>query len=146
MPTAAKLVAAVAFAIVGWIAANAYVPVLGADYDAGPFRELVALIGLVVGWRVMGPDAGQGYRHSMGSGLKTAVVLVFFALLLFSLREMVLQSMKMRYDGPTDAVLDVFSLMLERAREMMTAEVLGVLLIGGIIGGILTEKASKRWS
>ena len=146
MPTAAKLVAAVCFAIVGWIAANAYVPVLGVDFEAGPFRELMALIGLVVGWRVMGPDAGLGYRHAMGSGLKTAVVLVFFALLLFSVREMVLQSMKMRYDGPMEAVLDVFSLMLERAREMMTAEVLGALLIGGIVAGILTEKASKRWS
>jgi hypothetical protein len=146
MPTAAKLVAAISFAIVGWIAANVYIPVLGAGYNAGPFRELVALLGLVVGWRVLGPDTGHGYRQSMGSGLKTAVVLVFFALLLFSIREMVMQSTKMRYDGPMDAILDVFNLMLARAREMMTADVLGTLLVGGIVAGILAERASKRWS
>ncbi len=146
MPTAAKLVAAVVFAIVGWIAADAYVPTLGEGYDAGPFRELVALIGLAVGWRVMGPDAGHGYQQAVGSGLKTAVVMVFFALLLFSVQQMISQSMNMRYDGPLEAVLDVFNVMLERALEMMTTQILGTLLVGGIIGGILTEKASKRWS
>lgn len=145
MPTAAKLVAALCFAIVGWIAANVYVPILGEGYNAGFFRELVGLIGGVVGWRVMGPDAGQGYWQSMGSGLKTSITLVFFALLFFSIREMVMQSMKMRYEGPLDAVLDVFALMLERAREMMTPDIVGTLLIGGIIGGLLTEKASKTW-
>jgi len=95
---------------------------------------------------VLGPDTGRGYRQAMGSGLKTSVVLVFFALLLFSIREMIMQSTKMRYDGPMDAILDVFNLMLERAREMMTADVMGTLLVGGILAGILAEKASKRWS
>lgn len=146
MPTAAKLVAAVAFAIVGWIAANAYVPVMGEGVSAGYFRELIALLGVLAGWRVMGAEAGRGYSQAMGSGLKTAMVLVFFALLLFSVREMVLLSMKMRYDGPVDAVLDVFKLMLEQARDMLTAPVIGTLIVGGLIGGILTEKASKRWT
>jgi hypothetical protein len=146
MPTAAKLVAAVVFAIVGWIAANVFVPVLGEGIDVGAFRELVGALGLVVGWRVMGRSAGQGYQRAIGTGLKTVIVLVFFTLLLFSTYEMVQLSMKMRYEGPMDAVLDVFSLMLEQGLKMLVPGVILVLAVGGVIGGILTEKASKRWS
>lgn len=146
MPTAAKLVAAGVFFIVGWIAANAYVPILGVGAAAGFFRELVGLLGALIGWRVMGAEAGNGYRQAIGSGLKTSILLVFFALLLFSVREMVFLSMKMRYDGPMNAVLDVFKLMLERGQELATGAIIGTLVIGGIIGGIITEKASRRWS
>jgi hypothetical protein len=145
MPTAAKLVAAVMFAIVGWIAANVYVPIIGEGVSVGLFRELTGLIGAVAGWKVMGPSVGQGYRAAIGSGIKTVVVLVFFALLLFSIYEMVLMSMKMRYEGPTDAVLDVFQMMLETAQKMVTPQVLGVLLIGGAIGGAAAERAGQRW-
>lgn len=145
MPTAAKLVAAVMFAIVGWIAANVYVPIIGEGVDVGFFRELTGLIGAVAGWKVMGPSVGQGYRAAIGSGIKTVVVLVFFALLLFSIYEMVLMSMKMRYEGPTDAVLDVFQMMMETGRKMLTPQILGVLLIGGAIAGMAAERAGRRW-
>jgi hypothetical protein len=146
MPTAAKLVAACIFAIVGWIAANAHVPALGEAVDVGLFRELVALLGLLAGWKVMGAQVGKGYGEAIGTGLKTTVVLVFFALLLFSTREMVLLSMKMRYDGPVDAVLAIFQLMLEHGLKLLTPAVLGVLAVGGVLGGLITERASQRWS
>ncbi|WP_309666899.1 TrgA family protein [Tabrizicola sp.] len=146
MPTAAKLVAAVVFAIVGWIAANAHVPALGEAVNVGAFRELVGLLGMLIGWRVMGPAVGHGYQAALGSGIKTAVVLAFLALLIFSTREMVLTSMKMRYDGPVDAVLAIFQLMLEHAQKMLTFNVIIVLVVGGLVGGVISERASKRWS
>ncbi|NJM84543.1 MAG: TrgA family protein [Tabrizicola sp.] len=145
MPTAAKLMSAVVFAIVGWIAANYHVPALGEDAEVGLFREMVGFIGLIVGWRVMGPSVGKGYAEATGSGLKTSIVLVFFALLLFSIYEMVKESTKMRYDGPMDAVLDVFNLMLINGREMLTPGVIATLVIGGMIGGWIAENASRRW-
>jgi hypothetical protein len=146
MPTAAKLAAAIVFAIVGWIAANYFVPALGEDTQVGLFREVVALIGVFVGWRVMGPSVGKGYFEAAGSGLKTSVVYVFFALLLFSIYEMIQLSMSARgYDGPMEAVLDIFNLMLEHGLEMLTPEVIGTLVIGGILGGVITERTSKIW-
>ena len=145
MPTAAKLAAAVLFAIVGWLTANAYVPALGEGVNAGFFREIVAVIGVFVGWLVMGPVAGAGYRAAIGSGWKTTMVLVFFALLFFGIYQMVLLSMKMRYDGPMDAVLDVFNIMLENLKKMLTTEVIGTLVIGGAVAGALTEQAGRRW-
>lgn len=145
MPTAAKLAAAILFFIVGWIAANVHVPALGEGENVGFFRELVGLIGVVCGWKVMGPSVGRGYREAIGSGLKTVIVLTFFALLLFSIYVMIGLSMRRIYDGPVDAVLAVFSLMLEEAQKMLTPWVLGTLIIGGSLAGLITERISRRW-
>ncbi len=146
MPTAAKLVAALWFALVGWLAANAHVPTLGQGASVGLFRELTALLGLVIGWRVMGRLVGQGYAQAVGSGLRTSVTLAFFALLLFSIYLMIKSSFVVNgYDGPMDAVLGAFEIMLEQGRKMLTIGVLGVLILGGIIGGLVAEAAARRW-
>lgn len=145
MPTAAKLVAAVCFAAVGWLAANAHIPALQAGAPIGAFREITALIGLIVGWTVMGGLVGKGYGEAAGSGLRTSVTLVFFALLGFSTYHMILQSTKMVYDGPMDAVLGIFDYMMENGAAMATVSVLGVLGIGGILGGVAAEWASRKW-
>ncbi len=145
MPTTAKLVAAVLFALIGWLAANAHVPALGEGAAIGRFREIAALIGLVVGWGTMGSLVGKGYSDAIGSGLRTSITLVFFALLIFSTWLMFKQTEKMAYDGPMEAVLGVFAFMLEHGRKMLTPGVLGVLVIGGAGAGLLTEWASRRW-
>jgi hypothetical protein len=145
MPTGAKLMAALSFAIVGWIVANAYVPTMPSGTTVGLFRELCGVIGALVGWKVMGGSVGKGYGASIGSGWKTVIVLVFFALLIFSTREMVLLSMKMRYDGPVDAVLAIFELMMEKAQALLTPNVLVSMVVGGAVAGLLSESASRRW-
>ncbi len=93
----------------------------------------------------MGNLVGKGYGEAAGSGLRTSVTLVFFALLGFSTYHMILQSTKMVYDGPMDAVLGIFDFMMENGRAMLTAGVLGVLGIGGLVGGMVAEWASRRW-
>ncbi len=145
MPTGAKLMAALSFAIVGWIVANVYVPTLPSGSTVGFFRELVGVIGAIVGWKVMGGSVGKGYGAAIGTGWKTVIVLVFFALLLFSIREMVILSMKMRYDGPMDAVLGVFELMLAKAQLLLAPSVMVAMVVGGAIAGLLSENASRRW-
>jgi hypothetical protein len=145
MPTTAKLVAAAFFAVIGWLAANAHIPALGENAAIGYFREISALIGLVVGWSVMGSLVGQGYADAVGSGLRTSVTLAFFALLIFSTVLMFRETTRMTYDGPMEAVLGVFELMLEHGRKMLTPGVLGVLVVGGALGGVLTEWAARRW-
>jgi hypothetical protein len=145
MPTSAKLVAAVLFALIGWLAANAHIPALGEGAAVGRLREISALIGLLVGWTTMGSLVGHSYSDAIGSGLRTSVTLVFFALLVFSTWQMLQQSTKMAYDGPMEAVLGVFEFMLENGRKMLTAGVLGVLVIGGALAGMITEWAARRW-
>lgn len=145
MPTAAKLVAALWFAAMGWLGANAHIPALGETPHVGLFREISAVIGMICGWRILGLSARGSYADAIGTGLKTSVIMAFFVLLVFSGYQMVHISMKGRYDGPLDAMLGVFELGMENAVKMATVGVLGVLILGGVLGGLLTEAARRRW-
>jgi hypothetical protein len=145
MPTGAKLMAAASFAVVGWVFANYYAMNMPDASAAGPIREGAAVIGALVGWQVMGPSVGKGYVEAAGAGVKTAVVLAVVALFLLALREMLDNSVKMRYDGALDAILDVFETAVKRSQAMVSLGVFATLLIGGIVGGLLTENAGRRW-
>jgi hypothetical protein len=145
MPTGAKLVGAISFAIVGWIVANYYVPNMPDAEGAGRIREGAAFLGAVIGWMVMGSSVGGGYLEAAGAGIKTMAVLLFFGLLSLSLAEMLENSFKFRYEGAFDALVDVFMTMVERSQALLSMGVIGSMLIGGIVGGIVTENASRRW-
>jgi len=146
MPTAAKLVAAVVFAIVAALAAHLYIPALPEGTQIGRFREIAAAMGVICGWRTMGRRVGRGYGEALSSGVRTSATLTFWLVLGFSINEMVYRATKLRYGGsPMEAVLAVFELMLYYARLMLTPEVLGTLLVGGLIGGLLAEWSSRRW-
>ncbi|MFP5479708.1 MAG: TrgA family protein [Alphaproteobacteria bacterium] len=145
MPTGAKAMSAAAFAVLGWLTANVYVANMPVVEAVGSVREIVALIGAIVGWKVMGPSVGKGYLESAAAGLKTMVVLVFVSLMSIGLYEMLQNSWKMRYEGPLEAMVDVFALMLDRAPTLGTFNVLVVMVVGGIIGGLLAENANRRW-
>ena len=145
MPTAAKLFGATAFALLGWLAANIYVNAMPEGAQAGLLREIVAFLGMIIGWRVAGGNADKGYNAATGTGMRTGIILVFFALLGFSIYEMVLMSMQMRYDGPMEAVTSAFGIMLDYGKSMLTPTIIGTVLIGGMIAGWMTEFAAKRW-
>lgn len=145
MPTGAKAMAAFSFALVGWIVANTYVANMEIAERVGYVREWTAVIGLFVGWRVMGNSVGKGYARAITSGWKTMIVLIFFALLFFGIYEMLQLSVQMRYDGPMEAILDVFQRMLNRSISILKVPVLAAILIGGGIAGMATENANRRW-
>jgi hypothetical protein len=124
----------------------AYVPNMPEAGRVGSLPAMVAVLGAIVGWRVMGNAVGKGYFRAIGSGWKTMIVLIFFALLLFGIYEMLQLSVRMRYDGPQEAILDVFQRMLDRSIPLLNVPVLAAILVGGGIAGMLTENASRRWS
>lgn len=145
MPTGAKLMAAICFAVVGWVLANYYALNMPDAAAAGPIREGAALVGLIIGWSVMGNSVGNGYVEAAGSGIKTAVLLAVVALFLLALAEMLDNSVKMRYESAMEAFLDVFQTMAKRSHALLSLGVFGTILLGGIVGGLLTENAGRRW-
>lgn len=144
MPTAAKLVAAIVFAALAYLAAHVFIPSLPEGTQLALFREITAFIGLVCGWLVMGGLVGGSYGEALSSGIRTSITVAFFALLGFAIYEMLQRSMSMMYDGPMEAVLAVFDLMLYYGKMMMTPNVIGVLLVGGVVGGLLAEWVGRR--
>ena len=146
MPTASKLVAAVAYALLGFLAAQTFVKYLPEGTPLGYFREITAAIGFITGWLVMGKLTRKGYREAINAGLVTALILVFWTLLAFSMYFMLRKSMRMMYDGPMEAVLGIFQLMFDYGKMLLVPDMLGVILVGGIVAGLVTEWAGKRWS
>lgn len=145
MPTAAKLFAAVAFAAVAFFAAEAIKPLMPEGTQFGLFSPICALVGALCGWIVMGPLAGRGYYAAAGSGLRTSITVVFWCLVIFALEEMVQESMRLRYDGPMDALVGAFEIAARHVKTMAAVDVLGILLVGGILAGVFAEWGSKRW-
>ena len=145
MPTAAKLIAAVAFAIVGWLAAGFYIPQLPEGTSTGFFREITAALGFVIGWLTLGPAVGRGYREAISLGLRTSLLLLAWALLGFSVYRMVLRSTKMTYQDAGAAVLDVPVLMLYYGKLMGSVPFIATLVVGGVLGGLAAEAAARRW-
>ena len=145
MPTAAKLIASVVFAMTGFLGAEAFKLGMPPGMAFGPFSFVIAAIGFLCGWRIAGRLAGFGYMSSVGYGLRTSITIVFWGLLLYSTERMIDRSLDMLYDGPVEAVLGVFQLMVELGEKVATPEVLTVLAVGGVFGGVAAEWASRRW-
>ncbi|MFA9232259.1 MAG: TrgA family protein [Microgenomates group bacterium] len=146
MPTAAKLVGAAVFALVAFIAAYLFIPALPEGTQVKLFAPISAAIGLVAGWKVMGNLAGKGYQQAISFGLQTSIVILFFALLGFSTYLMIVRSTKGRYEGPSEAVLAVFQLMLDYAMLLASPATPIALAVGGVLGGLIVEWSKKRWS
>ena len=145
MPTAAKLTAAVIYAIIGFVAVMLYLPHLPNELPLGLLREYTAALGLIIGWWTMGRLVGRGYVEAISSGVRTSVTLAFWALLFFAIQLMIKRSYKMMYDGPMEAVIGVFALMLEYSRGFWAVDILAWLFIGGALGGVVVEWVGKRW-
>ncbi len=147
MPTAARLLAAIGFALVGFFASESYKMLLPEGTDVGHFSLINTGIGLISGWLVMGRVAGEGYRAAIAQGIRTSAVLVFYALILHSLMEMLKRSTRLNYDGPMDAVAGMFALAAEYGLLIVySPTVMIILIVGGILAAWLSEWAAMRWS
>lgn len=147
MPTAAKLVSAVTFALVGLWAAIAYIPQLPEGSSTGQFPAIMAALGFLIGWRSMGRNAGRGWGESIGYGLRTSALIVIWALLGFAVYTMLMKSTRQLYRGdPGRAVMDVPDIMMQYGKLVIAPEVLVALVVGGLAGGLIAEMTARRWT
>ncbi len=149
MPTMSRLIAAVYFAGLGYFIAVAFRGVMPEGTQFGQFNLLCLAIGMITGWRVMGRIVGKGYGRAPGSGVRTSITFVAWALLVCSIILMVRKAFGKRYgDSPLAAIVDVFALALQNGVRMFdpqVPEILGLILIGGALGGLLSEWAKRKW-
>lgn len=145
MPTAAKLFAAAAFALLAFFAAEITKPRLPEGTQFGYFSFVSALIGLGCGWWVMGPDAGRGSRMAVNSGVKTAACAAAVALLVFSTYRMLVLAFRPAFKGPMEAVVGIFEIAVDYFTFMLAWDVIAVLVVGGALAGLLSEWAARRW-
>ncbi|PRY24853.1 hypothetical protein CLV78_10224 [Aliiruegeria haliotis] len=147
MPTAAKLFASIAFALVAFFASEVFKPLLPEGTNAGMLTPVNTFVGLLCGWMVMGRLAGKGYYAAAGSGVRTVAVILFYVLVIWAGIEMVERSTQMHYEGPTAALVGMMDLVAEYFRLMISdPQVPIVLLAGGVLAAFLAEWADERWA
>lgn len=145
MPTAARLFGALSFFALCFAAAEAFKLQMPPGTQFGMFSLICAGIGLICGWRVMGGFVGRGYTAAMGTGIRTAAVAVFFALIGFSLREMLIKAVEKMYHGPMDALQAMVGLMIKYLMLLLNQTDLLILIFGGMAAGLFVEWTSRRW-
>ncbi|TGD63263.1 TrgA family protein [Tabrizicola sp. WMC-M-20] len=148
MPTAAKLFAAIAFALVAAVAAHFYALDLPEGRSAGLLREVSALVGAACGWVIMGRAAHRSRSRvdAMGTGIRTSLTIVVVVMVIFAIVDVLGRAMKGRYKTPLDAILGVFEQAMVLAPPLAQPDTLGVLLLGGLIGGAVAHWAGQRWN
>ena len=145
MPTAARLTASVCLAVLAYVLSELVKPLMPESTAFGMFVPLNIVLGLVVGWVVMGPRVGRGRTWAINNGLTGAVALMFWGIFIQACNEMVRLAMRGRYDGPLEAIVAVFTIAAEYAVIAATLPIAGVMVVGGILAGLLTEFAGRRW-
>lgn len=145
MPDAAKLVAALGMGVVAFIATLMIMPLFEEDTNFGYFMHVNIVLGLLVGWNVIGKRAGRGTVSAINVGMTSVVVLVFWGIFVQSCNEMTRLAMKNRFDGPFEALVAVFEIGAEWALLMTTVPIWVTLFVGGILVGLASEFAWRTW-
>lgn len=146
MPTGGKLVGAIVFAMLAYWVSDLVKPLLPENTSYGLLSELNALVGLLMGWKIMGKGAGETYRQAFGYGLTTLGVTIFWCLFLWSGYEILRRAIRKYYDGPMEAMREMAGQFLEYGRLIAVSEVLLPAFIGALFLAWVTEFFARRWS
>ncbi|MEX0284881.1 MAG: TrgA family protein [Paracoccaceae bacterium] len=145
MPTGARLFCAVSLAVLAFIVSGQVIPQIPERTDFGNMTPINIVVGLAVGWFIMGPRTGRGYVAGITNGLTGMLSMVILSLSIFGAEEMFSRAMDRRYDGPFEAILAIFELALRYSGVLMVTNILLTLFIGGIVAGLVGEMAAKRF-
>ncbi|MDQ2092967.1 TrgA family protein [Rhodalgimonas zhirmunskyi] len=146
MPTFARVTAAVCLAALAFYVSGMVIETMPEKSNWGDFQLVNAVIGLLVGWFILGSRVGVDYITSIGIGFTGMLALVFWCLFFYAFREMISLSLDRRFDGPVEAVVGVFQIGLEYGAVLVQPMIMLVLLLGGAAAGLISEFVNRRWS
>ncbi|WP_420863468.1 TrgA family protein [Algirhabdus cladophorae] len=146
MPTAARLVAALLFAALGWYVSEMVKALLPPEENVGWFSEANTIISFFIGWVFVGKRAGDTYAGALGYGITAALLMVLWCAFLQAFYEMIEKSLRKQYDDPVEAVVAIFEIMIERGPVLINPFVVGTLLFGAMIIGLIVEWVGRRFA
>lgn len=145
MPTAARLMGAICLAVAGYLISFLVMPLMPESTDFGYFVYVNLVLGLGVGWFVMGSRAGRGTTNAINNGLTGMFVLFLWGVGVQAINEMMRLAMRNRYDGPFEAIVAIFQIGAEYGLLLITPTIGIAFVVGSLVSGLLTEFASNRW-
>lgn len=145
MPTAAKLMSAIALALVAFIVSEQFKPLMPEGTDFGYFSFVNAGFAAIIGWKVIGSKAGNGILKSINAGLTGMLAMVILVLFIHCFWIMVQNSWNLRYDSTSEALQSVFGMMSDNALLLLKVNIITTLVGGAVFCGLLSEATSRRW-
>jgi hypothetical protein len=143
MPTGAKLIGGIAFAFLAYFISDLVKPQLPEGTQVSWLSPLNGFIGLLMGWKIMGRGAGKTYRQTFGYGLTTLVATTFWSLLVWSGYAMLQNSIRLRYDGPIEALQDMAQISVDYAKVAGVQEVILPAVVGALFAAWITHFFAK---
>ena len=145
MPTAGRLAGAIIFGLFGWYMAGLTIPFFPEENAPDFWLPASEFISLIIGWRICGRVAGGGYNLAVATGLTCAGAMAFCLIFVLAFNQMINNAMRLRYGGPTEAVTDVFSLMVEFGAYFYDTTLIASLVIGVVVCAFVTEFFGQRF-
>lgn len=145
MPTAAKLIAALALAIT---AASAAYVFIGEHPDipmGAKFIATNAVVGFFAGWYSLGRNHGRGNFAGMMFGLRSLVFLLIGSGMVFAFYHVARNLQQFKSKDVTAMPLAWIEKSFDYVVLASSVNVLLTLVIGGLISGLVTYQASIRW-
>ncbi|KAA0916589.1 TrgA family protein [Aquicoccus porphyridii] len=146
MPTTARLIAAFCLMVVAWVVTEQVMAAMPPETQFGYFRLVNLVIAALCGWVVIGSRVGTDYVTSLSIGLTGVVAMVFWGLFVQAFNEMLRLALARRYDGPVEAVVDVFQLGIDFGANLVHLNILVTLFAGGVLTGVVVEFVNRRWT
>ena len=144
MLTAGRLAGAIVYGLFAWYIATICVPFFPESRPPEFWFPVACAVGVVVGWKLVGKRAGRGMSPATGIGLTAGPVVAFCMVFALAFEEMIQNSMRLRYDGPTEATFDTFALMAEWGLEFADPNIVITVIIGGVVCAWFTEIVGQR--
>lgn len=145
MPTAGRLAGAIIFALFFWYIAGLMTPFFPEERPPSVLVPASVLLGIFLGWRTVGGSSGHGYSAATGIGLTAGAAYAFWILFGMAFDQMWKNAWRRLYDGPMEAVADIFSLMIEYGQDFAGFSLIANLLIGAVICAWVTEYFGQKY-
>ncbi len=145
MPTTGKAVAAILMAILAWYASEMFRPLMPEGTGFGWFNWVNVALGVLSGWIVIGSRLNHGFSQSIGAGLTGVGAMVFWAVFLQSLNEMLRGALEKRYSGPVEGIVAIFEIAIDYLVTMWHMPLIVLLVVGGMVIGLVSELVARRW-
>lgn len=145
MPTAGRLAAAVVFGLWGWYLAGVGAQFFDEGRAPGSFLSGSVITGVLLGWIYVGRRTGEGYVQAVGHGLSAAFAYAFITLFIMGFSLMMANAFRRRYDGPMEAAVDIFDLMVSESGRFIDVNLISSILVGAVLCAWVAEYFAQKY-
>ncbi len=145
MPTAARLVALICLALLGWTMATIVAPIVKDADDGNVWFGGFSLAGAIAGWMFLGKKVGNPAYKAAFNGIN-AVIYGFFIIVFMATLGAIWDAMGYHaYRTIEDLLVGLTSNALAYLSYIRHPDVILYGVVGGALSGIISEMAHRRW-